>query len=175
MRLLQRVELFLDRFRTLIAVAWPRRLKPVAVRAVLFASVMAAMTSGAAAHEPTLGEAQLALRKAQLRLYQCRYVDYPRERRALDDAIRLTKAEAAVLDRRIEDYRPFRTVGRYSPTVTAEQNARLNRLAAGQELRQLKDERSNLWRVYAARCQVLELKVLQAAQKVASLMPEKIE
>jgi len=116
-----------------------------------------------AAKTLSLLEAQLALRQAQLRLNLYRYVDYPRQRRELDDAIKLTEAEIKLFERRILDYRPFRTVGRYSPTYTAEQNYRHQLLATSQYLRQLKDQRTDHWRYHADRCRLLELEVLHAA------------
>lgn len=122
-----------------------------------------------------LAEAQIALRSARLRLYQYRHVDYPRHRRTLDDTIRLTEAQAVLLDHRIASYRPFRTVGRYSPMVTSEQNYRFDLLATEQQLRQLKGQRTDHWRQHPARCRLLELEVLQAAARVAALQPEQIQ
>ncbi len=116
-----------------------------------------------AANSQSLIEAQLALQHAQYRLHQYRYVDYPGRRRELDDAVKLAEAEIKLLDRRILHYRPLRTVGRYSPTITAEQNYRHQLLETKQRLRQLKAERTDHWRYHAARCRLLELEVLQAA------------
>lgn len=104
---------------------------------------------------------------AKLRRHEYRFVTLPRERRQLDDHVRLTEAEIAVLRRRLRDYRPFLQVGQYSVVRTAAENHGLALVAAEQRLRQLKDTKIGLMRFTRQNNQLYQLDVLQAATRLA--------
>ena len=104
---------------------------------------------------------------AKLRMHEYRYVALPRQRRDLDDQINSTKAEIAVLRRRLRDYRPFLQVGQYSPARTAAENHQLGLIAAEQRLRQLQDDRLGLFRLTRQNNQIYRLDVLEAATRLA--------
>ncbi len=104
---------------------------------------------------------------AKLRRHEYRFATLPRERRQLDDHVRLTEAEIAVLRRRLRDYRPFLQVGQYSPVRTAAENHQLALVGAEQRLRQLKNEQIGLLRFTRQNNQLYQLDVLHAATRLA--------
>ncbi len=112
-------------------------------------------------------EAYREYQQAKLQMHEYRFVTLPQQRRQLDDQIKLTEAERAVLHRRLRDYRPFLQVGRYSPVRTAAESHYLALIAAEQRLRQLKDERVALLRLSRQRSQLLRLDLLRAKAQMA--------
>lgn len=119
---------------------------------------------------PELIEAHQAYRMAKLRLQQYRFVDLPRQRRRLDDQVRLLELEVRVLKRRLRDYRPFLQVGRYSPVRNASEDYSLVLEVAEQELRKLKNERIELMRFSRQNARIYELEVLRRAAQVRQAM-----
>ena len=104
---------------------------------------------------------------AKLRMHEYRFVTLPRQRRFLDDQMEATRAEIALLHRRLRDYRPFLQVGQYSPVRTAAESHHLALIAAKQRLRQLEDERIAQLRLGRQQKEIYRLEVLQAAVRMA--------
>ena len=122
---------------------------------------------------PELIEAHHAYQLAQLRWQQYRFVELPRQRRFLDDQVRLSESAIRVLERRLRDYRPLLLAGRYSPVRTAAENDRLTLQSTKQALRQLKTERINLMRYSRQNAQLYRLDVLRHAARVRQVMNQK--
>jgi len=112
-------------------------------------------------------QAHQEYRLAKLRRHEYRFVTLPQLRRELDNQIKYTEAEIAVLHRRLRDYRSFLQVGRFSPVDTAAENHQLALIAAEQRLGQLKNERVGLFRLTRQYNQLYQLDVLQAATRLA--------
>ena len=104
---------------------------------------------------------------AKLRRHEYRFVTLPWQRRELDNQIKFSEAEIAVLHRRLRDYRPFLLVGDYSPVRTVAESDHLALIAARQRLGQLKNERVGLLRLTRQHNQLYQLDVLQAATRLA--------
>jgi len=121
---------------------------------------------------PELVEAHHAYQLAQLRLQQYRFVELPRERRLLDDQVRLAESEIRVLKSRVRDHRPFLQVGQYSPVRILAENDRLALQATQQLLRQVKDERINLMRYSHQNSQLYQLDVLRTVARVRQVMAQ---
>ena len=102
-------------------------------------------------------QAHLEYQQAKLRRHEYRFVSLPRQRRQLDNQIRLAEAEIAVLKRRLRDYRPFLRVGEYSPVRTAAESHQLSLIAAEQRLEQLKNDRIGLDRLTRQRNELLSI------------------
>jgi len=104
---------------------------------------------------------------AKLRMHEYRFVTLPRQRRNFDDQIKFAKAEIAMLQRRLRDFRPFLLVGEYSPVRTAAEEHGLALLDAKQQLGRVKDQQAGLLRLTRQRNQLYQLDVLQAATRLA--------
>jgi hypothetical protein len=81
-----------------------------------------------------------------LALHQYFYVDFPRQLQAIEDETELAEAELALIARRVNGYRPFRSFGRYAATYTVDQSWQIALLAAKQRLECLRDDQADLWR-----------------------------
>jgi hypothetical protein len=81
-----------------------------------------------------------------LALHQYFYVDFPRQLQQLENETQLAEAELALIVRRVESYRPFRSFGRYAATYTADQSWQIALLAAQQRLECLRNDQADLWR-----------------------------
>jgi hypothetical protein len=81
-----------------------------------------------------------------LALHQYFYVDFPRQLQALENETQFAEAELALIARRVESYRPFRSFGRYAATYTADQSWQIALFAAQQRLECLRNDQADLWR-----------------------------
>jgi len=81
-----------------------------------------------------------------LALHQYFYVDFPRQLQAIEDEAELAEAELALIARRVNGYRPFRSFGRYAATYTADQSWQIAWRAAQQRLDCLRNDQADLWR-----------------------------
>jgi len=81
-----------------------------------------------------------------LAVHQYFYVDFPRHVQALANETELAEAELALIARRVDSYRPFRSFGRYGATYFADQSWQVELLAAQQRLECLRDLDADLWR-----------------------------
>lgn len=104
---------------------------------------------------------------AKLRMHEYRFVTLPQQRRNLEDQIKFAKAEIAVLNRRLRDYRPFLRVGEFSPVRTFAEDRRLALVDVEQRLGRLKNERIGLLRLTRQQNQLYQLDVLRAATRLA--------
>jgi hypothetical protein len=87
-----------------------------------------------------------ALDARTLAIHQYFYVDFPRQLQTLENETQLVEAELALIVRRVESYRPFRSFGRYAATYTADQSWQIALLAAQQRLECLRNDQADLWR-----------------------------
>ena len=115
---------------------------------------------------PELVQAHLQHQRAVLKWHQFQYVELPRQRRLLDDQVRLLETEIALLKRRARDYRPVLRVGRYSPAQTAAENNQLSLQYAESQLRLLKDERLQHARLSRQQARLCQLEAIRAATVV---------
>ena len=83
---------------------------------------------------------------ADLALHQYLYLDFPRAIQALADERALAEAELALMARRVDSFRPFRSFGRYGATYFTDQSAQIALLAARQRVACLADAEADLWR-----------------------------
>lgn len=104
---------------------------------------------------------------AKLRMHEYRFVTLPQQRLLLDQQIKLTSAEIAVLNRRLRDYQPFLRVGDYSPVRTAAESHGLALIVAGQRLQQIKDGQRALLRLSRQQGQLYRLDVLRASTRMS--------
>ena len=74
------------------------------------------------------------------------YVDFARQRDAIDSEIALAERTVAILRTRVAGYRPFRSFHQYGATYTVDQWTQLDLLAAEQRLAYLQRQRDDLWR-----------------------------
>ena len=81
-----------------------------------------------------------------LAVHQYFYNDFPRQLAALQNEKQLAEAELALIARRVESYRPFRSFGRYAATYTVDQSWQIALLAAEQRLECLRNDEADLWR-----------------------------
>jgi hypothetical protein len=88
----------------------------------------------------------IAIDARTLALHQYFYVDFPRRLQALESEAQLAEAELALMARRVESYRPFRSFGRYAATYTVDQSWQIAWLAAQQRLECLRNDQADLWR-----------------------------
>jgi len=119
---------------------------------------------------PELIEAYRDLQLAQIELRQYRFVELPRQRRWIADQITLAEVQARELNRRVQDYRPslqFRSDN--TPLRNAAENNRLELLATQQRLRQLKNQRIQLWRIGREEYRLRSLQVTLEATRFISI------
>jgi hypothetical protein len=83
---------------------------------------------------------------AQLQLQQYFYVDFPRQLQLVDNQTQLAEAELALIARRVDGYRPFRSFHQYAATYTVDQQWQLALLAAEQRVQCLQNAQADLWR-----------------------------
>ena len=83
--------------------------------------------------------------------------------------LEIVDREIRLLRRRLRDYRPFLEVDEFSPVRTAADGHELALLSAQSRYRQLRDARINLMRYTRQNYQLLRLKVLQAATRLAEV------
>jgi len=100
-----------------------------------------------------------ALEIAQLELRQYLEVEYPRELRHLDSAIRLTQAEVEAVRDRLRAYGPYSRFSTGQPFLLSIQEDKLCLLEAELRLQDFKDERCALMRFHSDHWRLLELKV----------------
>jgi hypothetical protein len=81
-----------------------------------------------------------------LAMHQYFYVDFPRRLQMLENEIQLAEAELALIARRVESYRPFRSFGRYAATYTADQSWQIAWVAAKHRVECLRNDQADLWR-----------------------------
>jgi hypothetical protein len=79
-------------------------------------------------------------------MHQYFYVDFPRQLRALQRERELAEADLALVARRVESYRPFRSFGRYAATYTADLSWQVELLAAEHRLECVREKEIDLWR-----------------------------
>lgn len=73
----------------------------------LLTSTASAQEPGTHPHELEIHQAKVAYDAAVLDLHRYRFVEYPREVRSLEHAIRVRKAEIEAIERRMADWEPF--------------------------------------------------------------------
>jgi hypothetical protein len=83
---------------------------------------------------------------AQLQLQQYFYVDFPRQIQWLDNQTQLAEAELALIARRVNGYRPFRSFHQYAATYTVDQQWQIALVAAQQRVQCLQNAQADLWR-----------------------------
>ena len=119
----------------------------------LLMGLLISMASAVYAAEPISGDlltAAPATRSvaatADVTLHQYFYVDFPRQLQLLQNEIALAEAELALIARRVDSYRPFRSFGRYAATYMADQSWQVALLAAQHRLECLRYHEADLWR-----------------------------
>ncbi len=110
------------------------------------ASVDAAEPIAALAPAAPATRAVAAIDARTLALHQYFYVDFPRQLQSLENETQLAEAELALIARRVDSYRPFRSFGRYAATYTADQSWQMAWRAAQQRLECLRNDQADLWR-----------------------------
>ncbi len=115
---------------------------------------------------PELVEAYRDLAIARQRLVHYRQVIQPQKQQALEDAIRLSAAEIAVLQRRLVDYEPFLAVGDYSAVRSAAEYDWLALISEQQNLRELRDKEIAQMRFRGETDDLYVYDVLRAAMRV---------
>ena len=115
---------------------------------------------------PELVDAYREYAVARQQLIYYRQVTLPQKRQVITNATAQTQLELAVLNRRLVDYRPFLSVGDYSPVRTAAENELLLRNATAQRLRQCQDAEIALMRFGGERDELYQYDVLRAAIRV---------
>jgi hypothetical protein len=86
------------------------------------------------------------LTEPQIQLARYFYVDFPSQLQALNNATQLAEADLALIARRVESYRPFRSFHQYAATYTVDGQWQLALLAAQQRLQCLRNAEAELWR-----------------------------
>lgn len=74
------------------------------------------------------------------------YVEFPRRLQAIENETQLAEAELALIARRVNSFRPFRSFHQYAVTYFTDQQWQLALLAAEQRLQCLEADRAELWR-----------------------------
>jgi hypothetical protein len=110
-----------------------------------------------------------ALEMAQLDLRLYLQVDYPRELRHLDSAIRLTQAEVDAVKARLRAYGPYTRFDSGQPFTLSIQDDKLCLLDAELRLQDLKDERCALVRFHSDHWRLLELKAQDIRDRLVQL------
>ncbi len=119
----------------------PGRFCPKLLLTIAVLSTVAAGRSASGGQPAAVGPSL-----AQLALHEYAYVDFLRRLQAINDEIELVELTIAYWTARVENYRPMRSFGRYAATYTADRSARLQLLAAHQELACLVRDKGDLWR-----------------------------
>jgi hypothetical protein len=112
----------------------------------------------------------LELAKMELRHYW--QVEYPRQQRQLNAAIKLTEAEIRAYRERLQAYRPFDRFSLGQPFLVTIQEERLCLRDAELRLRDLWAERNALVRFHSDQWRLLEMNVHDARLRVAELEAE---
>jgi hypothetical protein len=111
----------------------------------------------------------LELAKMELRHYW--QVEYPRQQRHLNAAIKLTQAEIRDYQERLRAYRPFTRFSTGDPFMITIQDTRMCLREAELRLRDLWAERNALVRYHSDQYRELELHVHEARLRVVELEP----
>jgi hypothetical protein len=112
---------------------------------------------------------ELELAKIDLRHYW--QVEYPRQQRHLNASIELTRCEIRDLQFRLRHYEPFTRFSTGDPFMITIQNTQMCLREAEFRLRDLIAERNALVRFHSDQYRELELRVLEARQRVIALEP----
>ncbi len=142
----------------------------------LVAALFAWPSSAAHAQDDALQSARASARRAleaanlELRLYL--QVDYPREQRHLDADIQIAEAENKAYEDRLREYHSFDSFSTGRPLLYPMQDLRICLLQAQLRLDDLRAERNALVRFHSDRWRLLELRALEARQRVADFERE---
>lgn len=109
----------------------------------------------------------LEMAKLEMRLYL--QVEYPRELRHLDSAIRLTTAEVDAVRQRLRAYGPYTRFDTGQPFTLSIQEDKLCLLDAELRLRDLRAERAVLIRFRSDHWRLLELKAQEIRDRLVLL------
>ena len=144
---------------------------------VLLACVLGTTAAGAESLEESVARTrrELEILKIQHRLFWT--VEYPRELRELDAAIRLTRAEIDALEERVRHYRRYERDERsrpFGPFWDDRQEAELALLDAELRLNNLSAERLALRRTSGDRARLLELRIAAVRAELADLERERL-
>ncbi len=118
-------------------------------------------------------ERDLEIATIKLRLYV--HVEYARERRRLDDEIRLARAEKEALDRHVVEYSNFTRFEYSQPMMLTLDESRLSALRAKLYLEQLIEEKFRLQQHFVDSRRLLELEIEGAADRLGRLRPASAE
>jgi hypothetical protein len=113
-----------------------------------------------------------ARRDLQLAKLDSRYywqIEYPRQRRALHAAIRLTEAEIRCQKLLLREYQPFNRYSVGNPLSLTINDLEICLLEAELRLDELRQERNNLVRFHSDDARLLDLEVLEARRRVIEL------
>jgi hypothetical protein len=113
--------------------------------------------------------ARRALEMANLELRLYLQVEHPREMRHLDAQIKLAEAELKAYEERRREYEPFNKFSTGRPLLLPLQSLRLCLLEAELRVDDLRAERNALIRFHSDRWRLLELRALDARQRVIEL------
>jgi hypothetical protein len=138
--------------------------------------VLAAIASSAGGAEPILAPVPntqadgsvTAIDDRAAAMHQYFYVDFPRQLRALQRERQLAEADLALVARRVESYRPFRSFGRYAATYTADLSWQVELVAAQHRLECVLEKEVELWRERRIAAEAVAL----AAQAASATMPK---
>lgn len=119
--------------------------------------------------EAARAAARQELRIAKLESRHYWQIEYPRERRALRDAIILTEAEIRRLKLLRRDYRSFNKYSLGAPLDFAAGDLNICLLEAEMRLDELRHERNNLVRFHSDQARFLDLRVLEARRHLIEL------
>jgi hypothetical protein len=86
------------------------------------------------------------------------YGGFSSQLQALDNERQLAAAELALVDRRVDSFRPFRSFHRYAATYFVDQAWQIEQLAARQQLQCLDLHEANLWRQRRAVAEALAVR-----------------
>jgi hypothetical protein len=110
-----------------------------------------------------------ALEIANLELRYYLQVEYPRELRRLDSAIRFTLAELEAVRERLRGYGPYTSFNTGQPFLLSIQEDKLCLLDTELRLRDLRDERCALVRFHTDHIRLLELKAQDIRERLILL------
>jgi hypothetical protein len=134
--------------------------------------VICSATSALAQNQASL-QARIAARQelelAKIDLQNYWQIEYPRQRRELNLAIELTKAEIDGNQEQQEALRPFTRFSLGEPFPLTIANLRICRKSAELRLNNLQAERNSLIRFHSDDFRILEMRVQAARQRVADL------
>ena len=143
------------------------RRSPRALLFVLFPAV-ATLTATPLHANPAI-EARRELAAAKLAYRHYRFVEFPRTVRQLDAQIKLTRAEIDSLKRHLREYRPFSKFDTGKPLFHTIERVKLYLLDAELRLKNLRAERSALYRYRGDHCRLLAVRIHEARLAVAQL------